>query len=179
MHSVGHQKGFVPSSIAETNDKPLLGRDSKQIVPPIYGCDISSLESTTDSTKLASTDLTMHGVKLHLTEGMKQSYDKCTIDSSCNLATFLLHYPAIVQLSVPPKEIIIECGPGFSGIAALHLGYQNVMFAATSADIVRNALWPNIILNCTGTCEVAHARCIASSNSVALSEYLSDPGPNK
>ena len=99
--------------------------------------------------------------------------------SSMILASFLLHNQDLLPTQGPEAGCVVDldCRNGFAGIAALQLGYQHVIFTEVSAQVLRNATWPNIVLNCPNS--VACCRCVLAGSWVALSEHLSLSGQSQ
>lgn len=156
-----------------------LQREQKPIVLPNYGRDISIGEAIDSASNVKYTATTTLGIEFKIANDTDQSNTEHSKEISLRLAAFLLYYPNMLHGSLSMSDIVLnlDCGSGICGIAALQLGYTNVIFADPHEGVVRHAVWPNIWMNCED--KLVHSRCISSANWVALSEYLSDPGPNK
>lgn len=100
-------------------------------------------------------------------------------NSALSLSAFLFQNRDSLLEAAPIRDSVLhlDCGHGFCGMTALQLGYYNVIFADVSNDLLKEVVWPNIKMNCDE--QVPNARCVVSSNWVALSEYLSEPGEDK
>jgi hypothetical protein len=46
------------------------------------------------------------------------------------------------------RVIELGCGHGFPGVAALKLGYTQVVFSDYNAEVINSVTWPNVVLNC-------------------------------
>lgn len=169
------QSSFQGSSGADK----LSARDEKINILPDYGKDVSVSEALDASANITFTRQCLYGIETKVTHTSIQRRLDDSKDISSRLAALLRRYPKLLHFALTKSEIVLnlDCGYGFCGIAALQLGYSNVIFVDTRADILCEAVWPNIVMNCSDN--IASVRCVVSNNWVALSEYLSDPGHNK
>lgn len=78
---------------------------------------------------------------------------ECSVD----LAVLLLQNKHNIISPNSGKVLELGCGHGFPGIAALRLGYQQVVFSDLNGEVIDSATWPNIFLNCPDT--MARAMC--------------------
>lgn len=156
----------------------IAARDVKQAAVPVYGTDVSVTQAMQQSNTFDYTTLSIYDIDLHVARDTLCVIDAAR-DASCRVAAFLLNCPNILLQTVDKGDNVvnIECGDGFVGIAALQLKFTHVIFADLSIASMRDVVWPNVVMNFGN--DVSHVRCVASANWVALSEYLSDPGPNK
>lgn len=160
-------------------EKGFSAREAKIIIIPDYGKDVTVDEALEGKLEIAYLLQHIHTREFKVTRGALRWHTEYIQDASSRLASFILQYPAMLKKYLATSEIVLhlDCGHGFCGIAALQLGYEKVIFVDTSADVVKGVVWPNIVMNCGD--KAIQARCIASSNWIGLSEYLSDPGHNK
>lgn len=78
---------------------------------------------------------------------------ECSVD----LAIFILQRKCPLPLEGTGRVVELGCGHGFPGIAALKTGYQKVLFSDLNAEVIDQATWPNVFLNCRDT--MAGVRC--------------------
>lgn len=164
------------------DDAPsMASQETKVIVVPSYGKDVSKCVALDliAAKKVTHAFKNYYGVEFHVTEGLLARCAEFNQDSSSRLSAFMLRYPALLFQSAAKSDLVLhlDCGHGFCGLVAMKLGYTNTIFADTREDVLQEVVWPNILMN-SGE-NAGSARCVVSSNWVALSEYLSDPGPNK
>lgn len=69
---------------------------------------------------------------------------ECSVD----LAIFILQRKCQLPLEATGRVVELGCGHGFPGIAALKVGYKKVLFSDLNAEVIDQATWPNIFLNC-------------------------------
>lgn len=153
--------------------------DAKPVNAPVYGRDVSLHEALDGANSFDYVLQSMGGINLQVSRRMAPSAADGHSSSASRVALLILNSPNTLFYYVTRSSRVLnlDCGFGFSGIAAHQLGYSNLVLTDVSAEHMRGVVWPNIVMNCSEN--VANVRCVVSSNWVALSEYLSDPGPNK
>lgn len=90
---------------------------------------------------------------------------ECSVD----LAIFILQRKCQLPDHGAGRVIELGCGHGFPGIAALKVGYTKVVFSDLNAEVIDQATWPNVFLNCRDF--MADVRCY-SGDWDALSSTL-------
>lgn len=93
--------------------------------------------------------------------------------SSICLATFLGNYVCPPNSPSTSKLLVLDCGPGLPGVAALKRGWSDATFAAACEDTLLNSTWPNVFLNCSEN--MARVKCIHSWNFEILSDGIPAP----
>lgn len=58
------------------------------------------------------------------------------------------------------RVLVLNCGEGLAGIAALQLGNRKVVFVDESADTIRENTWTNVFLN--APYQMAETRCLST-----------------
>lgn len=92
---------------------------------------------------------------------------ECSVD----LTVLLMSHKYSLPVPETSRAIELGCGHGFPGIAALKLGYQQVVFSDLNGEVIESATWPNIYLNCRE--QVPRAVCY-SGDWEALSRELTN-----
>lgn len=92
---------------------------------------------------------------------------ECSVD----LTVLLMSQKCSLPSPGASRAIELGCGHGFPGIAALKLGYQQVVFSDLNGEVIESATWPNIYLNCRE--QMARAVCYSGDWS-ALSTELTN-----
>lgn len=152
-------------------------RGSKLIIIPDFGTDVFRLEACEPDVN--------ESIQLPIgREAMFHVVDKLTSngdvrENSTRFAELMFRFPKLFRVlgSQTDHVLDLDCGYGFRGIASIRLGFSNVIFVDSNMPVMKEVVWPNILLNCGEN--VSGVRCVVSTNWVALSEYLSDPGENR
>lgn len=155
------------------------GTRSSHHATPEFGRDVSIFEALGNKRNIPSAVLDLHGIQMRIDARGVHAHLEGDADSSMKLASFILQNYDILPPQTPDSGYVVDldCRNGFAGIAALQVGYQAVIFTEVSGQVLRNATWPNVVLNCPNS--VGNCRCVLAGNWIALSEHLSLPGENK
>jgi hypothetical protein len=76
-----------------------------------------------------------------------------------NLAATLTQQPSLLPSDNAAKVLVLNCGAGCAGVAALQLIHREVAFLGESQEKLLN-VWKNIALNATD--RMASARCFST-----------------
>lgn len=151
-----------------------LTKGAKQpYIPPELGRDILVADSLADDS-VPFIEFSLHGMDF---KAVGDAY--CADERATKLALILLRevFPLQLQQLQTGNVLCLDDHTSLAGVTALRLGYKHVTFTNVSSAVLSNLVWPNVMLNCPS--RIADARCVASANWIALSEYLITPGEHK